>query len=157
MPLTEEQKKERKKESNKKYNEANKEYNKKYREANKEKLKEKEKKYKEANKQKIKEQKKEYYEKNKQKIIERVKEYYQTDNGKKSHRIAVWKSIGVKSDDYDALYEKYINTNECELCSISIISGKGLTGKKHLDHCHMTGEFRNILCGDCNVHIMRNK
>ena len=124
-----------------------------YREKNKEKLKESSKEYYEANKQKI----KEYYEANKEKIKESSKEYFQTENGKKSYRISTWKIKGVISDDFNALYEKYINTNECELCNISIVCGKGITGKKHLDHCHITGEFRNILCGKCNVHIMRNK
>jgi len=146
MPLTEQQKKERRKESNKKYYQQN-----------KEKIKEKDKKYNEKNKQKIKEQKKEYYEENKERIKEKIKEYSQTENGKKSIRISSWKYIGVISDDYDALYEKYINTNECEICNISIMCGKGLIGKKHLDHCHVTGQFRHILCGDCNVRVMKNK
>jgi acetyl-CoA carboxylase carboxyltransferase component len=128
-----------------------KEQMKEYRQANKEKIKEQQKEYREANKEKIKEYQKKYYEANKQKKKEYKKEYNQTENGKKSNRISDWKSNGVISDDYDALYEKYINTNECELCSISIICGSGITNKKHLDHCHLTGEFRNILCGDCNI------
>jgi hypothetical protein len=157
MPLTEEQKKERRKESDKKYYEANKqkikEQKKEYREANKEKIKEQKKEYHVKNKERIKEQKKEYREKNKEKI----KEYNQTEDRKKSNKISDWKHKGVISNDYNALYEKYINTNECELCSISITSGKGITGKKHLDHCHVTGEFRNILCGVCNTTAMKNK
>jgi 2-polyprenyl-3-methyl-5-hydroxy-6-metoxy-1,4-benzoquinol methylase len=150
MPLTEEQKKERRKERDKKYYEAN-----------KQKIKEQSKEYREANKEKIKEQQKgynkKYDEKNKEKLKEYRKEYYQTENRKKSNRISGWKRNGVISDDYNALYEKYINTNQCELCSISITCGKGLTGKKHLDHCHITGKFRNILCGHCNTKVMRNK
>jgi hypothetical protein len=138
-----------------------KEQRKEYYEKNKEKIKEQQKgynkKYYGANKEKLKEQKKEYREANKEKIHEQRKEYYQTDNAKKSDRISHWKRRGVISNDYDALYEKYINTNECELCSISITRGKGLTGKKHLDHCHITGEFRNILCGVCNTTAMKNK
>ena len=153
MPLTEEQK------------EKKKEYDKKYYQANKQKINERNKIYGEANKERIKEQKKEYdkkygkdyYEKNKEWRKERHREYYQTENGKKSVRISKWKSSGVISDDFDALYEKYINTNECELCNISIMCGKGLTGKKHLDHCHITGKFRKILCGHCNIIVMRNK
>jgi len=124
-------------------------------------MKEYRKEYYEQNKEKMKEQGKEYYEQNKKKIKERVKEYnkeyYKTDNRKKSRRISAWKSDGVISDDFDALYEKYINTNECELCNISIVCGTGIHGKKHLDHCHVTGQFRNVLCGYCNTNVMRNK
>ena len=138
MPYTEEQKKERKKESNKKYREQHKEQRKEYYEQNKQQIIEYNKKYREQNKQQI-------------------KEYRQTENRKKSNRISKWKIKGVISDDFNALYEKYINTNECELCSISITSGKGIIGKKHLDHCHITGQFRHILCGYCNTNVMRNK
>ena len=98
--------------------------------------KEQMKEYRQANKEKIKEQQKEYREANKEKYKEYQKKYY---------RISTWKSRGVISSDFNALYEKYINTNECELC------GTCLTKKKHLDHCHITGEFKNIICGVCNV------
>ena len=134
-----------------------KEYMKEYRQANKQKINEYKKKYREQNKEKINEHKKEYYQQNKEKVKECSKEYHQTENGKKSHRISQWKYKGVISDDYEALYKKYINTNECELCNISIVCGAGITNKKHLDHCHITGKFRHILCGDCNTNVMRNK
>jgi len=122
-----------------------KEQMKEYRQANKEKIKEQQKEYREANKEKIKEYQKKYYEANKQKKKEYKKEYNQTENGKKSNRISDWKSNGVISDDFNALYNKYINTNECELC------GTCLTNKKHLDHC------QNIICGVCNTIVMRKK
>jgi lysyl-tRNA synthetase class II len=74
------------------------------------------KKYRDNNKEKIKESKKQYREKNKEKIKENQKEYYQTANGIKSNRIAHWKSYGIICD-YEAIYEIYINTHSCEYCN----------------------------------------
>jgi len=100
---------------------------------------------------------KKYYQNNKDKLLEKSKNYYFTDEGKKNHRIVMWKQQGVISDDYNELYDKYINTNKCELCKCDITEGNGLIGKKHLDHNHETGEFRNVLCGNCNVNVLRKK
>jgi hypothetical protein len=114
---------------------------------NQEKLKE----YKINNKDKIKEQNKEYKINNKDKIKEKNKQYYQTEQGIKSNRISSWKQIGVKSEDYNALYEYYINCKYCEVCEIELISGSFGANKKCLDHDHKTGLFRNILCCVCNL------
>ena len=45
----------------------------------------------------------------------------------------------------------YINTTNCEECNIELIEGRYGNNKKCLDHCHKTGEFRNVLCQTCNV------
>ena len=123
-----------------------------YQEHKKEK-KEYSKKYYEEHKQKM----LEYREKNKERIQEYIKQYTTTEQGKKRYRINRWKLRGIISDDYDALYDKYINATECELCKTPITEGGGIYGKKHLDHDHETGKFRNILCGHCNTAIMRFK
>jgi len=121
-----------------------KEYNKKYNEKNKEQIKEKRK-----------EQRKEYYEQNKEKIKEYkkeyLKEYFQTDQGKKAHKISKWKQSGLICEDYDKLYEHYINTNECDNCGIELVEGNYGSNKKCMDHSHRTGLFRNILCNKCNI------
>jgi hypothetical protein len=94
-----------------------------------------------------KEQKKEWYQANK----EKNKEYRQTDKEIKRIRIKHWKERGIKSDDYDKLYEYYINVKNCELCEIELVEGKGFSNHKHLDHSHSTGLVRNVLCGGCNI------
>jgi hypothetical protein len=117
--------------------------------------------YYEKNKDKILEERKEYYEKNKEKIKEykinnkdkikeQNKEYFQTEQGIKSSRITKWKTRGVESEDYDALYEYYINCKYCENCEVELVEGSFGANKKVLDHCHKTGMFRNILCCGCN-------
>jgi hypothetical protein len=118
-----------------------------YRINNKEKIKE----YCEANKEEKKEYDKEYRLNNKDKIKEERKEYRQTEAGKKSSRISTWKKIGVESEDYDALYEYYLNCKYCENCEVELVEGSIGANKKCLDHDHKTGLFRNVLCNTCNV------
>jgi len=92
-----------------------------------------------------------YYEKNKKEILERQQKYDQSEAGKKKHRISDWKQMGVKSDDYNELYEYYINCWECENCGVELVEGNYGNNKRCLDHCHITGLFRNVLCNYCNV------
>ena len=103
--------------------------------------------YNAKNKERYKEYYKEWYEVNK----EQVKEYQKTDQGIKSHRINTWKRIGLISEDYDKLYEHYLNTNECDNCGIELVEGQYGSNKKCMDHSHRTGLFRNILCNRCNT------
>ena len=108
-----------------------KEYHKQYREKNKEK-----------NKQ--------YRENNKEKLKEYGKEYRKKDNYKKTNRIGLWKYRGVINDDFDSLYEYYLNCKNCENCDIELINGRSFNGRC-LDHDHSTGLFRNVLCRSCNI------
>jgi len=79
------------------------------------------------------------------------KEYDKTEQGKKTRRINVWKSHGIKSEDYEELYEIFINTIKCEECDIELTYGSKGNTRKCLDHDHKTGLFRNVLCHSCNV------
>ena len=156
MPLTDKQK-----ESQKKYREKHKqeiqERKKIYYQEHKKEIQEKHKEYSEAHKKEKQEYDKKYRDVNKERKHEQDKIYATTETGKKVHKINMWKFLGVICDDYNELYDKYINATECELCKTPITEGKGLIGKKCLDHDHKTGEFRNILCGHCNINVMRFK
>ena len=101
--------------------------------------------------EKIKQDKKQYYLNN----IEKIKQYYQTDNGKKLHKIRSWKHKKIITDDYQFLYEWYNSIDNCLNCGIELINGKGLSNHKHLDHDHITGQPCMVVCGDCNVRILK--
>lgn len=82
------------------------------------------------------------------------KNYRQTPKGKKFYRISNWRRRGIICDDWDKLYEKYLNTENCELCNIELIESKYSTpDRRCLDHCHQTGSVRNIVCQGCNTKI----
>ena len=122
-----------------------KETDKKYYQKNKEKIKIKTKIYTEKNKEKISIKKKKWRENNK----DAIKKYRENNHNK--FIISDWKRNGVKSDNYDLLYEKWINTKNCENCNVVLTTGKRVSTSKCLDHSHITGEFRNILCCACNT------
>jgi ribosomal protein L40E len=84
-----------------------------------------------------------YYQNNKQKINERRQA---GDDFAKKQRIAMWKHMGIVSDDYDAINTRWEQATECEECNANLPT----TFSKCADHDHHTGEFRKILCRKCN-------
>jgi len=95
MPLSEEERKERKRITDKKYREKNKE------------------------KERIRQKK--YREENKEVIVKKRREYNKTDASKKSKRISQWKCWGIICD-YEAINEIYINTHKCDYCSKEFVN-----------------------------------
>ena len=108
-------------------------YMKAYREANKEKRKEKNRQFREANK-------------------EYIKQYNKRPANKKSKIIAKWKNRGLLCEDYDSLYDRYIESTNCEECGCEYgVKGDGSGTFRCCDHDHETGLFRNFLCNTCNT------
>ena len=175
--MTDEEKKERRKANYEKNKEKNKATMKVYNEKNKEKLKANNK----ANYEKNKEKLKANYEKNKEKLKAnnkayrdkpenkasnkayrdkpetkaRIKEYKQTPEGIKSKKISSWKKASkIISDDWDATYEWFMNTKNCQKCDVLLENGRGSKGKC-LDHDHSITDGPNtraVLCNYCNIH-----
>ncbi len=57
-----------------------------------------------------------------------------------------WKRHGLITDNFEEIYERYIYCKECDLCGKVFPNTKD----RHMEHCHETGEFRNIVCSSCN-------
>ena len=84
---------------------------------------------------------------------EHIKEYdrlhkklwRKTPQGKKQNTMSTWINQGVANVN-DAMYDKYINTHCCDVCSKEFKNSLD----RHLDHNHDTGDFRQILCRACN-------
>lgn len=50
---------------------------------------------------------------------------------------------GLTREQYDKLVEE--SNNKCQIC--------GSIEKLHIDHCHITGNVRHLLCRTCNLGI----
>jgi hypothetical protein len=128
--------------------ERRKEYLREYARKNKERIAEYKKTYREEHKDKIAEYDKERYENNKQYYID----YKQTPQGIKTRVLNHWKSYGVICNDFDKLYDLYINTDKCMYCEKVFAD----SFDRCLDHDHKTGLYRAVLCRVCNIKDVLN-
>ena len=78
--------------------------------------------------------------------IELPQSYYDNPQEYKRCIIKNWRISGVIYDDWDDLYEVYMNTMECQYCKKPFETSRN----RCLDHNHETGLFRMILCQGCN-------
>ena len=103
-------------------------------------------------KEKRKEYMKKYNEKKKQEKSEYYKIHNQKPEVKKARKINEWKRRGLISENYDEIYDKWFNATNCEICNVNFEMSSLTTRKtKCMDHCHTTGQFRNIICHPCNT------
>lgn len=61
-----------------------------------------------------------------------------------------WKRYGIIFQDeehFDYIYNIYIRATNCDLCNKLFPHSKN----RHLDHCHQSGDIRNIVCYHCNL------
>ena len=58
-----------------------------------------------------------------------------------------WKRLGLKMDNFEEIYKRYITSSRCELCSKQYKK----RNERNMEHDHKTGEFRNIVCNRCNI------
>lgn len=58
----------------------------------------------------------------------------------------IWKNYRISVETYDALSSK--QGGICAVC-LTPPNGRPLT----IDHCHITGVVRGLLCGNCNAGL----
>ena len=145
MPFTEEEKKQRRKISDAKSYQKNKEKRQKTRAAHYQK-----------NKEKLDKINKEWIINNKERRNEIVKK------NKIRHPHIVfkckWKYRGVvweNDDEFMQIWNKYESSTHCQNCNVEFKKEPTKMLRKCLDHCHQTGKFRNIVCGHCNIHVIK--
>tara|TARA_R110000796_G_scaffold60913_1_gene141013 strand:- start:167 stop:667 length:501 start_codon:yes stop_codon:yes gene_type:complete len=67
--------------------------------------------------------------------------------------ISQWKYRGLKlreGETYEEIYQKVSTATHCELCNVSFENKKPC-----MDHDHITGYFRKVLCNRCNASYMK--
>jgi len=149
MVLTEEEKKERHRISDKKYRES---------EIGKERKRISDKEFRESEKGKEyyknyrKTEKGQKYSKSEKGKLKR-KEYLQSEKGIKNTTKGSWKKRGLNMENFEEIYKRYKDAIFCDICEC-VLEGNG-RNRKCMDHDHDTGEFRNIVCFYCNLSICK--
>ena len=85
--------------------------------------------------------------------------YYEVGSARYNRIKSDWKRSGLKDDGNDVM-KIFRETNECQICDIPLTESKKVVyNKKVMDHSHLSGEFRAILCWTCNIteHLTTEK
>jgi hypothetical protein len=103
--------------------------------------------YREAHRQEIRERANAYYQANKEAITERARASRQARkrNNDPSLRSVELKRYGISVAEYDALLAK--QGGVCAICR------KRSKRRLCVDHCHLTGTVRGLLCDRCNLGL----
>ena len=131
-----------------------------YYEANKEALNAKNKEYRDKKKEEINKRRKEYRQNNKNKIAERDKQYRLKNKDKYRAKSAEWykankdraknyhflRRYNISLDDYNRMVIE--QDGKCWTCSV-----KAEDEVLVVDHNHLTGEVRGLLCHKCNTGL----
>jgi len=80
------------------------------------------------------------------KDLERAKKWY-TSNKEKVRSKQIERKYGITYENYLLLIED--QNNKCAICC-KIMNGKR---EPAIDHCHDTGQVRQLLCSNCNAAI----
>lgn len=87
-------------------------------------------------------------EKGKQATHKKQKKFQGSKKDKIRHRKCNLKRMyGLTLEDYDQMFEQ--QNGVCAVCGGLATGGKRLV----VDHCHITGKIRGLLCGNCNIGI----
>jgi Recombination endonuclease VII len=122
-------------------------YNKLYRSTHKEKISIMKKKWYSENKEKAETAKKKWRDANKAHISKRSKQWANNNPEKIKSKILKYR-YGITLNDYNRMFTEQ---NGC--CKICNIHASELKGPLQVDHSHITGIVRGLLCGLCNSRL----
>ena len=123
--------------------------------ANKEKENERNRLWKLANKEKLREYDKLYRKKHPESSARSAKKYRDNSKNYSAIKISRWKGLGMRIDDWSLFHLNYMNTTNCEICSLEFGSQKIKKEMKCCDHDHKSGYIRFVCCQKCNNHLTR--
>ena len=83
--------------------------------------------------------------------------YKDPEKYKKNQVICRWRRKGLLVEDYNIIYDKWINTNKCDYCNIELQNGQKGLNKKCMEHNHQNHQFRSICCRNCNGDMLDKK
>ena len=135
------------------------EKNNKRKEENREVINEKARKYAKDHPEKIRERMKKYRNKYPEKEKQRKRDWEKKNPDKhiKSKRKTAWKERGLNMENFEEIYQIYLSTSHCDLCGVELTEDQVNTKTTRcMDHSHVTGEFRNIVCCSCNSRLPQN-
>lgn len=100
---------------------------------------------------------KRYYDRHKDRMIERTRAY-EKGLGKEEYVLRYKKyNMNMKWKRYNLSEEKYheMRREQGQKCAMCLNSFKENPRSIHIDHDHLTGEVRGILCDGCNLFLGR--
>jgi len=89
---------------------------------------------------------KEWRNKNKEKVIEYRKQYSKT-NKKIIKEYSLKNTYGITVEQHKQMFVS--QNGRCAICNKQFIKSKDI----HIDHNHITGQIRQLLCSHCNTAI----
>jgi hypothetical protein len=82
------------------------------------------------------------------------KNYYACEEGYKNNKIRCWRKAGMilkENEEWESIFYYYMACETCENCDVILTDEvRNTKTRRSLDHCHVTGHIRNILCVSCN-------
>lgn len=152
MSMTEEEKKQRRREAKARYRAKNRailnEKNRLYRKNNPDKVRETNKNWEQANPEKVKARKIKYALTHKKEVDDSRKKWY-SNNKLRVRENKLKRVYGLTNQDYDKMLQEQDSC--CKICGIKNSETK--KGYLVVDHCHKSGKVRSLLCDGCNTGL----
>jgi Recombination endonuclease VII len=74
------------------------------------------------------------------------------ENNPEKYRDQWMRKYGITSAQYDAMYAN--QNGKCLICETTSPRRTGPRGRNlHIDHCHVHGKIRGLICGHCNAGL----